>query len=91
MRSTSVAAALAAFALLVSERCDSDAPLPTASPSTSLVTLVTPTDVSALLDTAPISQSRPLDLVLGLTFGAALVAIQLRRKEREWRHRKLSA
>ncbi len=34
---------------------------------------------------------RPLDLILALALGAGLIAVQLRRKQREWRVRKLSA
>jgi hypothetical protein len=91
MRSTSVAAVLAAFAFLSSARCDSDpSPLPESPPKT-LAAIASPANVGALLDSAPIGKPGPLDLALGLTLGVSLVAIQLRRKEREWRHRKLSA
>ena len=91
MRSSSVAPVLAVFALLLSERCDSDPSPLHEVPSTSLVALSAPAPVGAPLDAAPLDKPGPLDLLLTLTLGVALVAVQLRRKEREWRHRKLSS
>jgi hypothetical protein len=91
MRSTSVAPVLAVFALLLSQRCDSDPSPLHESPSTSLAAIAAPTHDGALLDAAPIGKPGPLDLLLTLTLGVALVAVQLRRKGREWRHRKLSS
>ncbi|MEJ0037828.1 MAG: hypothetical protein WDO68_17435 [Gammaproteobacteria bacterium] len=91
MRSTTVATVLAVFALLVSEQCDSDpSPLPE-SPATSFAVIAAPANSGALIEAAPIGKPGPFDLLLALTLGVALVAVQLRRKEREGRHRKLSA
>lgn len=91
MRSSSVVPMLAVCALLLSERCDSDPSPLEAVPPTSLPVITAPAHVGTLLDAAPIGRPGPLDLLLTLTLGAALIAVQLRRKQREWRDRKLSA